>query len=217
MSMNVSDSTPLKDVLYAFSMARPIPNAELLDDFARRYPTHAAALTDFAVSIVLDLARGGDDEEAAHAIEPTVSKAVSRAMSRFQNKLFEVQQSRTTGATLAATQSDVVNPFAPLDRKGFRHLAEHLNCNAVFVQMLRDREIEPATIPPRFTQKVSDELSVPMELVAAHFAAQPQVYGGQYYKSMEKPRASTRVSFEDAVKKSGLTEEQQTYLLGLLS
>lgn len=217
MSMNVSDSTPLKDVLYAFSMAQPIPNAELLDDFARRYPIHAAALTDFAVSIVLDLARGGDDEEPAHEIEPTVSKAVSRAMSRFQNKLFELQLSRNTGGAIAATHGDIVNPFAGLDRKGFRQLAEHLNCNAVFVQMLRDREIEPATIPPRFAQKVSDELSVPMELVVAHFAAHPRVYGGQYYKSSEKPRASTRVSFEEAVKKSGLTEEQQTYLLGLRS
>ena len=112
MSMNVSNSTPLKDVLYAFSMAQPIPNAELLDDFVRRYPTHATALTDFAISIVLDLARGGSDEEPAHEIEPTVSKAVSRAMSRFQNKLFEVQQSRDAGATLATTHSDVVNPFA---------------------------------------------------------------------------------------------------------
>jgi len=87
----------------------------------------------------------------------------------------------------------------------------------VFVQMMRDREIEPATIPPRFTRLVSDELSVPMELVAAHFAAQSQVYGGQYYKSEEKPHASSRVSFEEAVRKSGLTEEQQAYLLGLQS
>ncbi len=216
MSMNVSDSTPLKDVLYAFSMAQPIPNAELLDDFARRYPAHAAALTDFAVSIVLDLARG-EDEEAYQGIEPTVSKAVSRAMSRFQNKLFEVQQPRTGRATLAATQTAAVNPFSALDRKGFRHLAENLKCNSVFIQMLRDREIEPASIPPRFTQLISDELNVPMELVAAHFAAQSQVYGGQYYKSEEKPHASSRVTFEEAVKQSGLTEEQQRYLLGLRS
>jgi hypothetical protein len=83
--------------------------------------------------------------------------------------------------------------------------------------MLRDREIEPATIPPRFTRLVSDELNVPMELVAAHFIAKSQVYGGQYYKSEEKPHASSRVTFEEAVRKSGLTEEQQTYLLGLLS
>jgi hypothetical protein len=216
MSMNVSDSTSLKDVLYAFSMAQPIPNAELLDDFARRYPAHAAALTDFAVSIVLDLARGGE-EEASQGIEPTVSNAVSRAMSRFQNRLFEVQQPRTGRATFAAAQGGVVNPFSTLDRKGFRRFAENLNCNTVFVQMLRDREIEPATIPARFTRLVSDELNVPMELVAAHFAAKSQVYGGQYYKSEEKPQASSRVTFQEAVKRSGLTEEQQTYLLGLLS
>jgi hypothetical protein len=216
MSMNVSDSTSLKDVLYAFSMAQPIPNAELLDEFARRYPAHAATLTDFAVSIVLDVARGAEDE-VSDRIEPTVSKAVSRAMSRFQNKLFEVQKPRTGRATFAVSLRSVVNPFSTLDRKGFRRLAENLNCNAVFVQMLRDREIEPATIPPRFARLVSDELNVPTELLAAHFAAKSEVYGGQYYKSEEKPHASSRVSFEEAVRNSGLTEGQKTYLLGLVS
>ena len=32
--------TPLRDVLYAFSLAQPVPDARLLDEFVRRYPEH---------------------------------------------------------------------------------------------------------------------------------------------------------------------------------
>src|ERR1700733_13177269 len=48
-SMNVRNSaTSLSDVLYEFSLARAMPDAELLDQFVHRYPEHAAALTDLA-------------------------------------------------------------------------------------------------------------------------------------------------------------------------
>ena len=45
---------PLRDVLYALSLAKPIPDAEVLDDFVRRYPEYAAALTDFAIELAMD-------------------------------------------------------------------------------------------------------------------------------------------------------------------
>jgi hypothetical protein len=213
--MNVTEpTTPLKDVLYAFSLAKSIPDADLLDEFARRYPKYATALTDFAISIVLDFAHG-EDETSSEAIEPTVSKAVSRAMSRFQNRLFELQQFPIAHSRVTTLQPFVVNPFDSLDRKAYRAIAERLHCNTVFLSMLRDREIEATTIPERFTRLVSEELKIPMELLAAHFAAQPEIRPGQFYKSEEKPKPGNQISFEEAIRKSGLTEAQQEYLLGL--
>jgi hypothetical protein len=83
----IRTAMPLRDVLYEFSLAKPTPDAELLNEFVRRYPEHAAALTDFAVEIAIDAARG-DDEMAAENIETTtVSPVVSHAMSNFQNHL----------------------------------------------------------------------------------------------------------------------------------
>ena len=57
------NATSLDEVLYQFSLAKPVPDAELIDKFVRRYPAYATAITDLAVSIVLDAARGGDDPE----------------------------------------------------------------------------------------------------------------------------------------------------------
>ena len=52
--MNTSNSTAqLRDVLYAFSLAKPVPDAPLLDEFVKRYPQYAAEITDFRD-------RGGD-------------------------------------------------------------------------------------------------------------------------------------------------------------
>ncbi len=45
--------TPLRDVLYELSLAKDLPDAELLDEFIRRYPEHARALTEFAIELVI--------------------------------------------------------------------------------------------------------------------------------------------------------------------
>jgi hypothetical protein len=66
-----------------------------------------------------------------------------------------------------------------------------------------------------FKQFVSDQMTAPLDLVIAHLAEQPSTHAGQFYKAEDKPRASQRVSFEDAVRKSGLTQEQQAFLLSL--
>ena len=46
--------TPLRDAMYAMSLAKPVPDAELLDEYVRLYPEHAEALTEFAVELAVD-------------------------------------------------------------------------------------------------------------------------------------------------------------------
>ena len=54
----IKAQTPLRDVLYAFSVAKAVPDDELLDEFVRRYPGYATQIIDFAVEMVFDAARG---------------------------------------------------------------------------------------------------------------------------------------------------------------
>jgi hypothetical protein len=58
-------------------------------------------------------------------------------------------------------------------------------------------------------------LSVPVDVVVAHFAAQAEIQARQFYKSEQKPTAITRESFEEAVRNSGLTEEQKQRLMNI--
>ena len=63
--------TPASDILYEFSLAQELPDAELLDSFVRRVPDHADALTDLAVDMVLHAPLGEDEaiEEVQAAME----------------------------------------------------------------------------------------------------------------------------------------------------
>lgn len=209
-----SNPALLNDVLYEFSLAKDMPDAELLEEFVRRYPAYAGPLTDLAVGIALDSTRDDDDE--AESAAPEVSPAVSRAMSRFQNRLFEVQQKPAVSAVRTeSAAASVVNPFAGLGRQEYRALAERIHSNTVFVGMLRDRQIDPNTMTPGFKRRVADEVQVSEELLIAHWSVQSEVGIRQFYKAEEKPQAGPKLSFEDAVRQSGLTEEQQSYLLSL--
>jgi hypothetical protein len=207
--------TPLRDVLYSFSLAKTTPDAELLDEYVRRYPGYASVLTDFAIEMIVESVTG-ETERAPEPGELTVTPTVSRVMSRFQNRLFAERGARpATAGYLSSQAAPVENPFATLDRKAFRDLVSGLHANPVFVAKLRDREIDPDTMTDGFRQRVADEATAPLDLVVAHFGARSEIRPGQFYKADGKPAAAAKQTFEEAVRTSGLTEEQQRYLMSL--
>jgi len=88
MTMNqATPDTPLREVLYAFAIAKATPDADLLEEYVRRYPNYAAALTDFAIDLIVDLGRG-NDEHAPDVGAPAMTPTVSRVMSRFHSRLY---------------------------------------------------------------------------------------------------------------------------------
>lgn len=214
--MNVlKETTSLQNVLYAFSMETEAPDAAVLDEFVRHYPEYAGELTDFAVEMVMDAAFDHQDL-ASEGEADQISPAVSRAMSRFENRLFETRRNQSPVSKDASPRStSVQNPFEVLDRTAFRGLVNSLHANNLFVARLRDREIDVNTMTEGFKRRVADELSAPLDLVAAHFSAEARIERRQFYKAEGKPEVSRKTSFEEAVRNSGLTEEQQSYLLAL--
>ena len=208
-----SRSTQRREALYALAMAENMPDAGVLDDIVRQYPQFSRELTEFAVELALDsLVEGG-------AADPTkVSRAVSRAMSAFHNRLYALRRAGEAAVAEPTPSSDFVeNPFSDLDRREFRAVAEGIGANTVLVTKLRDRQIDPTTISNGFKRHVSKELDVPVDLLAAHLEANPTgtSEGRQFYKADHRPKQGGRQSFADAVRGSGLTDEQQRHLLRL--
>lgn len=209
----------LRDALYALSIAKDVPDAALLDDVVRRFPQFGDELTNYAIAIAIDALHGDAVVEAAEAeLDPNVlSPAVSRAMSRFQNRLHAVSEPpRPQAAADLSVSTNAINPFALLSREDFRGFARRLDANSVFVAKLRDRQIEPDTLTPGFQKRVADDLHAPLDVVVAHFAA-PQAGAArpQFYKADNKPNNGGRQTFEEAVRSSGLSEAQQSALLAL--
>lgn len=212
------DATPhaLREAYYVLSTAQEVPDAKLLDDIVRRCPQFGQELTDFAIAIAVDALRGDRVVEAAEAaIDPiAISPAVSRAMSHFQNRL-HAHTTHAPEVKSAHPFAEAANPFAGLSRSEYRAVAARLNANAVFVGKLRDRQIDPLTMTPGFQAHVAKELTAPLDVVVAHFSARQAAPTGQFFKAEGKPTAGAQQSFEEAVRNSGLSEAQQTFLLEL--
>lgn len=104
---NASPQT-LREAFYTLSTAKDVPDAEQLDNVVRCYPQFGEELTEFAIAIALDALRGDWAVDAGEAaLDPMiVSPGVSRAMSRFHNRIYAVaasasEQSATTQRTQA--------------------------------------------------------------------------------------------------------------------
>lgn len=213
--ITAATQTSLRDAMYAMSLAKAVPDADLLDDFARRYPQYADALTQFAIELAIDSLMHRSDEEDVPADADAISSVVSRVMSQFENQLFERRQAQAATPPARAATASVENPFAALDREGFRALTSQLDVNSAFLSKLRDRTIEPISIPKAYCRHLAQEMDEDADAMAAHlYAPQESVAAGrQLYKAEGKPAATARQSFEEAVRTSGLSEEQQRKLL----
>jgi hypothetical protein len=208
------NTSTLRDAMYAMSLSKKVPDADLVEEFARRYPKYAGALTDFAVELAIDALLHDDEDEFEIPGDPDeVSPVVSRVMSLFENRLFEVREGRAVKSARGYSIA-VENPFAALDRERFRTLATCVGANTVFLAKLRDRQIDPVTIPDRYCSHVADEMGEPLEVLRAHLYAPPEVaVARQFYKAERKPVATGRQSFVEAARGSGLDNEQQKWLL----
>ena len=223
--MSPTNDSPdeLQDAFYELAMAQPMPDAETLDALIRLYPEHADALTAFAIDLTVDALAHGDETFVADQSE-AVSPAVVRAMSAYHNRMYELQQTSSSAPKSksvpdpvdGATAVTVDNPFISLDRAGIRNLAECIGANPTFVSKLRDRMIDIAKIPRKLQELVAQKLKISLQLLTAHLSAQSAVQApGQHYKSVQKPVLGLKQSYVDAVRSSGLTEEQQRRLLSL--
>jgi hypothetical protein len=196
------------------ALAKAVPDAELLDEYVRRYPEHAAALTDFAIELAFDSAVDSDGADAPPEPEQSSSSlSVSNAMSRFHNRLYAIQHE--VSGRRRDTIEAITNPFASLGRAELRAIGHRLNVSNVFMMKLRDRQIHHATIPSNFQCRVAEEVRIPVDVLIAHLAGQAQVSAGMHFKADRKPVAGAKQTFEEAVRSSGLTSAQQAELLGL--
>jgi hypothetical protein len=203
--------TPLRNVLYELALAKPAPDAALVDEFVRHYPEYAADLTEYAIKLALD-AIAAHNEPIDMPVAITTS-SVSRAMNRFYNRLYTVRKEMDPETAKAAPA--VENPFATLTRSEIRALAQRLPANTVFIMKLRDRLITGATMTEGFLRRIADELGVLPEHIIAHFAAPAYIQSSAYFKADPKPEVGEKQTFEEAVRSCGLTPEQQYSLLNL--
>ena len=95
-----------------------------MEEFTRNYPAYADELTDFAVALLLDDAIADEADTDAAEDDDTVSPAVSRAISFFQNAVYELEIKPAVPLRSVAQKIFL----ADMDRARFRFSRERLAC-----------------------------------------------------------------------------------------
>jgi hypothetical protein len=205
-------AAPVDDAIYALAQIGPELDAASLDSLVRRYPEHAGMLTELAIELVLD-ALEEDKSDTVEAPTPDIIAAVSQAMSHFHNQLYVVETKARAAQvqTMARSQS----PFASWNRAELRQFGARLGANTVFAVKIRDCQIEPDTLTLGFKKHVAEAAMAPLELIVAHFAGESRIAGQTRFKADKKPEAGKKQTFDEAVRTSGLTDQQQSFLRSL--
>jgi len=207
----------LSDVLYLLSLEDDKPTAALIAEYRQRFPEFAKELTDFAVELAIDAVGTNVPELDAEELTGVPNNLVLQSISDFQNARFNIQKAKVEEARSSASPATSVgarNPFIDLSKEQFAELTRALDVNSVFVSKLSGRLIVPGTIPAGFTDIVSKQMNVSTDMMIAHFCAE-RTYSapGSFYKALDQPKVQPQETFEEAVRRSGLSGEQQARLL----
>ena len=106
----------------------------------------------------------------------------------------------------------VENPLQSLTKERFLQLVGELNVNRLFLRRLRDNTIHVATIPRQFLALLAERLNVSVERLQRALDAPSTTASGVRYKADGKPSAGDKITFEDALNNSHLSDEQQSAL-----
>lgn len=209
---------PLSDVLYSLALEDEAPTVALIDEYRKRFPEYADAITEFAMRLVHEGLRPDEPDVDIDELNGPPNGVVMRSISHFQNVLFKAANERRDDDAEAPSTPEgaapIANPFRELSPTQFRQVAKELDVTSLFLGKLRDRLIIADTIPASFTQSVAGELGTPCEMLRAFLAAKP--VGSStvlFYKAVDKPTLQPPETFEQAVRTSMLSPGQQARLL----
>ena len=208
----------LGDVLSLLALEAIKPTAALVNEYRERYPEYADAIADFALQLTLDALLPEPPEMEPECMAGPPSDIVMSAISNFQNLRFQVEKGARSidaqPAQNAESGAPAVNPYARLTPPEFRQLVRDFDVSTQFFLKIRDRQIIATTIPTGFTQHFARASKVDPAILIAHLAAQQSSStSGKHFKATGKPVNKPQQSFEEAVRTSALSPEQQERLL----
>jgi len=192
----------LHDVLHEFVMAVERPDANSLEEFVKKYPQFSAELTNFTAEWLLqDLLSENDTSEKNVASGALISKA----MSRLQNKLYEV--GRTEANREQETNSNV-NPFEGCQPAELKKIARSLGIDTTIMAKLKNGRIE-GEIPTKLCDGFAKAFDVPLQVIKEIFSGPAIIQAQASFKSHAKPEVVTKETFEEAVRRSTLGDDEK--------
>ncbi len=177
-----------ENILFAFAV-EPNHNRETLDRYLKKYPQLANELID--LSSELRLQASSPQPPATPIDDPGFEDA---------------------WATFSSVVPDTIpaaNPFVSFRGQEFVQMCASLVLPRSVVIALRDRLLEPESIPARLVSSIARLADFESDAVRQYFAQPPTTPTTVAFKANKKPGEMERISFKQLIEDTELTEEQR--------
>ena len=181
-------------ILYAFAVEAK-HDRTTFERYLRQYPELSQELTDLLSELRLDEPAG------THAAD-TTNRDWSASWQRFR-------ACKPNPAIIAEGAS----PFERFRGVAFVRLARTLNVSRSFLTAFRDGLVVASSIPDSFVKRFANATGLTREAARVFFSRPPTVLLGRQFKADNTPAHQGQKTFEELVRTSDMTEEQQRMLL----
>ena len=107
----------------------------------------------------------------------------------------------------------VVNPFARFRGREFVRLVKTLNVSHSFLTAFRDGLVSATSIPEPFLRRLAHATGSTVDNLLTLFSSLQLDLTGRAFKSDQKPAHQGQKTFEELIRISDMTDEQQQILL----
>ncbi|PAO21533.1 hypothetical protein CIW56_16870 [Enterobacter roggenkampii] len=185
-------------VLLAFSKENN-RNADTLASYLKRYPEYNESIIDLSIELLT---------------VPSFDKLSTESQSDEKSKkVWLTFQSMLNPDDPASAMSQIIaNPLSEMNTQQFKDLANDLNVTRLFLSRIRDNAVQVSTIPAQFIKLLAQHLKLPIETLQEILTAPSAIAAGQRFKASGKPSAGQKVTFDELLATSGLSESQRVML-----
>jgi len=172
------------DVLFAFAVESE-RNRATLDRYLKAYPEFADDLIDLSNEI--------------RVTESTVRNSAG---------VVDDAGRESAWASFKAAGGALSNPFVHLKGRPFVEFCNSLRLPRSIVTALRDRLVEPNTIPGKLVVAMAALADSTTDALTRYLALPPTTAASMEFKSDQKPTGGDRVTFRQLIQNTELTDSQ---------
>jgi len=187
----VNDSRHRDAILYSFAV-EPHHDRQTLERYIRQYPELADDLIDLSSELRVTESRGVSNTHV------TSDPGCEDAWKEF-----------LASGPKPARAGKAANPFASFRGQAWAALAAASKMPRTILAPLRDRLVEPSSIPDHLIQRLARATDSTYETVRRYLAEPPAIIGTAQFRPDNDPPRLTRVMFEKLLEDSELTDQQR--------
>jgi hypothetical protein len=209
MNKKLANTKELQDVLNELLMATENPTYAELEKYINKYPQFEQELLEFVTTWLAE-------ESLPESLPLSAEKEetlVARAMSHVENLLYKGNKEDISPKEIKAVAMPLTGLMQSALNAGLDAgvLATKCHINRALLVKLDARQISFSSIPVHLIEVLAQTLNLSTQDIAEFLEQPPRIISGASFLSNGTPQAGSQETFNDAVKKSTLSQALKDY------